>query len=275
MDDKTNATAAEHCRKIKTPFAAIIVTGSDEKPLYHILYFDTQDSRYHIGFGSFHLPFVRKWLKEEFEVLKRDQVGRWYGTMIAGGFAEEWGYVCSICGCTVSEKSGCGPYKGRNQQLRFCPNCGTPLGEHIQEGETYMKIIRGGRQSGKTVLALKLSAETGHPIMVIGYFRKRLLMERAKDLGLTIPEPIVWRNRQEGLGHTDKRVIIDDAEQFFQMLLQMTAGVQCSHMTMNVPVLDLDNLQTDFEGAGAVHVNKVNRDIHCYGEWGGEKTDAE
>lgn len=57
--------------------------------------------------------------------------GRWYAKMLHGGLAEEWGYVCSECGCTVSEKSGLGKYQGDNQQLRFCPNCGKPMGEEV------------------------------------------------------------------------------------------------------------------------------------------------
>jgi len=32
------------------------------------LYFDPVDKNYHVGFGSFYLPYVFKWLSEEFEI---------------------------------------------------------------------------------------------------------------------------------------------------------------------------------------------------------------
>jgi hypothetical protein len=53
--------------------------------------------------------------------------GRWSSKILTGGFAEEWGYVCSECGCVVSDKSGLGKYRGRNQQLNYCPNCGAKM----------------------------------------------------------------------------------------------------------------------------------------------------
>lgn len=54
--------------KIKTNFAKIVVSGSAEKPYYNILYFDSVDKNYHVGFGSFYLAYVFKWLSEEFEI---------------------------------------------------------------------------------------------------------------------------------------------------------------------------------------------------------------
>ena len=55
--------------KIKTHFAKIIVGGTAEKPYYEILYFDHTDRKYHVGFGSFCLEYVFKWLSEEFETV--------------------------------------------------------------------------------------------------------------------------------------------------------------------------------------------------------------
>ena len=55
--------------KIKTHFAQIIVCGTAEKPYYNILYFDPTDRIYHVGFGSYSLGYVFKWLSEEFEII--------------------------------------------------------------------------------------------------------------------------------------------------------------------------------------------------------------
>ena len=66
--DMQSADACNKKDKIKTNFAKIFVSGSDEKPYYNILYFDPVDKNYHVVFGSFYLPYVFKWLSEEFEI---------------------------------------------------------------------------------------------------------------------------------------------------------------------------------------------------------------
>lgn len=63
-----SADACTHKNKIKTNFAKIFVSGSAEKPYYNILYFDPVDKKWHVGYGSFHLSYVFKWLSEEFEI---------------------------------------------------------------------------------------------------------------------------------------------------------------------------------------------------------------
>lgn len=65
--DVTNADSSK-TTKIKTNFARIIVGGTTEKPYYNILYFNPTDKEYHIGFGSYCLEYVFKWLAEEFEI---------------------------------------------------------------------------------------------------------------------------------------------------------------------------------------------------------------
>ena len=57
--------------KIRTPFAHIIVNGTPQSPYYNILYLDPADGEYHIGFGSFNLSNVFKWLIEEFELIRK------------------------------------------------------------------------------------------------------------------------------------------------------------------------------------------------------------
>lgn len=66
--DMQSADACNKNDKIKTNFAKIFVCGSAEKPYYNILYFDPEDKKYHVGFGSFYLAYVFKWLSEEFEI---------------------------------------------------------------------------------------------------------------------------------------------------------------------------------------------------------------
>lgn len=95
------AASADECKhKIKTPFAKIIVGGTPEKPYYNILYFDPADGKCHIGFGSYRLDYVFRWLAEEFEVtepcadVEPVRRGRWGKKQ--GGFLEF--AACSLCG---------------------------------------------------------------------------------------------------------------------------------------------------------------------------------
>ena len=55
--------------------------------------------------------------------------GDWRTIILRGGFAEEWGYVCSVCGCTVSDRSklSFGKFARGNQKLNYCPNCGAKM----------------------------------------------------------------------------------------------------------------------------------------------------
>ena len=64
--------AMAYRNKIRTPFAHIIVNGTPQSPYYNILYLDPADGEYHVGFGSFYLGNVFKWLREEFELIRED-----------------------------------------------------------------------------------------------------------------------------------------------------------------------------------------------------------
>lgn len=54
--------------KIKTSFAKIFVSGTPDRPCFNILYFDPVDQDYHVGFSSYCLEYVFKWLSDEFEI---------------------------------------------------------------------------------------------------------------------------------------------------------------------------------------------------------------
>ena len=54
--------------KIKTNFAKVVVDIIDEKPYYNILYFDSRDGEYHVGYGSYVIENTFGWLNELFEL---------------------------------------------------------------------------------------------------------------------------------------------------------------------------------------------------------------
>ena len=130
-------------KKIKTPFAKIIVEGKLEKPYFSILYFDPADKDFHIGYSSYYLGYVFNWLNEEFEIVEdgnfalsalrpvsREQVEKvWRGEWI-GNDGEKVGTIdgvpiksetCSSCRhwLTASDEYDC--------EGHFCPACGKAM----------------------------------------------------------------------------------------------------------------------------------------------------
>ena len=112
--------------KIKTSFAQIIVRKIKEKPYFEILYFDSQDKCFHVGFGSFCLEYVFQWLSEEFEIIEAvDNIM----PVIHGQWIDKHNKIeCSICSHKVflgtSDKV---VHKEEKENHKFCPNCGAKM----------------------------------------------------------------------------------------------------------------------------------------------------
>lgn len=128
--------------KIKAIQPMITVGGKIEKPCYSITYYDTSDKMWHIGFGSFDLANVKKWLKEEFEVVAETadvaevKHGYWiYKHRHRGGFERKTGYdeFGNPHTITVDNRyetdepycSECG--KLGETFLNYCGNCGAKM----------------------------------------------------------------------------------------------------------------------------------------------------
>lgn len=58
--------------KIKAIYPHIVVGANDNKPYYSIQWYDVDQKMMIDGYGSYKLEFVRKWLKEDFEVIEED-----------------------------------------------------------------------------------------------------------------------------------------------------------------------------------------------------------
>ena len=117
----TNTDGRKDDRKIKTPFAQIIVGGTVEKPCYSILYFDTTDGTCHIGFSSYSLEYVFQWLKDEFEVT-RDRSAVEVMPVVRGWWIKRSGWhECSKCG-TVGL-----PY------WKACPSCAARMDGEVSD----------------------------------------------------------------------------------------------------------------------------------------------
>ena len=116
----TNADGTPKVEKIKTPLAQIIVEQYHGKEYYDILWLDTKSWDFHIGYGSYNLEFVRKWLAEEFEIVESaaDVVERKRGEWEV--YLDGKYLMCSACKESFWDEDGNG---GSN----FCPNCGADM----------------------------------------------------------------------------------------------------------------------------------------------------
>ena len=113
-----------------------------------------------------------------------------------------------------------------------------------------MKIILGGRDSGKTYTLVQLSHMSSYPIMTRSRCNKEYIQTMADQLGLTIPEPIVFRSKQDTRGKllpTDK-VFVDDLDGWLSDIVSDYFGSVVTAATMNMDdnqnVINLMNKET-------------------------------
>lgn len=113
--------------KIKTCFAQIIVNNSDNKPYYSIMYWENGEMN--IGFSSYKLDYVRRWLNEEFEVKRNvDVVPVVHGEWVRPHWRNSnFCYDCSVCGNEVMHQE----YRWRDKKIYpICPWCGAKMREN-------------------------------------------------------------------------------------------------------------------------------------------------
>ena len=99
-----------------------------------------------------------------------------------------------------------------------------------------MKIIQGGRGSGKTYTLVQLSHLSGYPIMTRSRCSKEYIQTMADQLGITIPEPIVFRSKQDTRGKlllTDK-VFVDDLDGWLSDIVSDYFGSAVAAATINM-----------------------------------------
>lgn len=86
-----------------------------------------------------------------------------------------------------------------------------------------MKIINLGRGQGKTIRLLYASEFNYAPILVSTFRQKDELVDKARKLGLKIPEPIVvselMTSRIQSSHAVDKDLLVDEAPMVLQTLL--------------------------------------------------------
>ena len=122
--------------KIKAIRPQIIVTGTVDKPYYEILYYDTSDNVWHIGYSSYILANVIKWKEECFEVVGEledmqptaDVVEVKHGEWLVNEFSYSKFITCSVCNSVIDSS-----YTNIDEnEFDYCPYCGAKMdGEDI------------------------------------------------------------------------------------------------------------------------------------------------
>jgi hypothetical protein len=116
-----------------------------------------------------------------------------------------------------------------------------------------VKIIEKPRGAGKTTDLVKLSAETNVPILAWNVCGSTLYKERARELGIKIPEPVRFSHGRTGhLGE----VMIDDLDAFLYSIVG--SNVSAATITgkyrltkedianaLNIKVSDFDIVEKD------------------------------
>lgn len=114
---------ADH-KKIKTCFAQIIVEEIAGKPYYSIMYWN--ENGMHIGYSSYELENVRRWLNEEFEVNRNADVapvvhGKWIRPHWKGS---DYCCDCSECDGEAMHRE----YQWNKKGIYpICPHCGAKM----------------------------------------------------------------------------------------------------------------------------------------------------
>ncbi len=107
--------------KIKAFDPHIVVNKADSEPYYMIQYYDVSDKKWHLGYGSFYLSFVREWLRDEFEEVEIEfaevKHGKWKEHFAFG----VWHYDCPFCGDGYATK------ERDKTPPNYCQNCGAKM----------------------------------------------------------------------------------------------------------------------------------------------------
>ena len=105
-----------------------------------------------------------------------------------------------------------------------------------------MKIINLERGKGKTTMLIQLSATYNTPIICSSHASKLYILNKAKEMELTIPEPIDVRKCDipyvlRGLNiNSNCGVLVDDLE----CILQYFLGEQVMFATTSCEVINLE-----------------------------------
>lgn len=135
-----------------------------------------------------------------------------------------------------------------------------------------MKILHGGRASGKTAYAILESARTGYPILVTSERSANELMRRAKEMGVSIPYPVFYTGTSQKV---NTPLIADNFDHIFEDYVQREFGTRVAVCTAGSPIrliaFDSQITASDEELLDFMRLRKTEFETHYLGRWGVSK----
>ena len=111
----TNANPHE-TTKIKTHHARIVVDGAAEKPYYSIEWYDPTKNEYFLGYSSYYIDYVFKWLEECFEIVEATKTNADRIRAMSDEELADWiAGMSTICEC-CAELNECASPRGFNRR---------------------------------------------------------------------------------------------------------------------------------------------------------------
>ena len=133
-----------------------------------------------------------------------------------------------------------------------------------------MKILHGGRASGKTAYAILESARTGYPILVTSERSAAEIMRRAKEMGVDIPYPVYYTGTRQKV---NEPLIVDNFDRIFEDYVQREFGTRVDVCTAGSPITLLTYLGKREEARDDLMLPRSDEfKTYLLGKWGvGEK----
>lgn len=112
--------------KIKTHHARIVVDGTAEKPYYSIEWYDTTKNEYFLGYSSFYIGNVFKWIEECFEIVEAPKTrAEHIRAMTDEELAEFLMFglvpikICDLCENIVASEAACNDNSCRKALMKW------------------------------------------------------------------------------------------------------------------------------------------------------------
>lgn len=99
-----------------------------------------------------------------------------------------------------------------------------------------MRILNQDRCTGKTTILIHTSYTTGYPIIVSCVPMKRYIMDKAESMGLNIPIPIVYTDKNSLNNITADKILIDEAGLMLDDIFSEYFNKPVEAATMTIPV---------------------------------------
>lgn len=108
------------------------------------------------------------------------------------------------------------------------------LSNQLQGGNLLTTVIGGKRMCGKTTELLKQSAKEGHRILVAHNRVVDILVKKAKELSLEIPQPVAIQRLLVDDTHKGESLLVDEVE----WVLSKMTGCQIISMSTSATMIE-------------------------------------